>query len=110
MANYALLLVSIINWMKGVKKCSEVLFVWLGETYERVQQSGDVIAQKARFQLLTRILGMVHCENEPFCELVERLDWEDGFQVELPNYLANFTEAMFGGRHRRNRSHVRRRI
>jgi len=95
MANYALLLVSIINWMKGVKKCSEALFVWLGETYERVQHSGEVIAQKARFQLLTRILGMVHCENEPFCELVERLDWEDGFQKELPNYLANFTEAMF---------------
>eukprot|EP00929_Paragymnodinium_shiwhaense_P118618 TRINITY_DN90530_c0_g1_i1.p1 TRINITY_DN90530_c0_g1~~TRINITY_DN90530_c0_g1_i1.p1 ORF type:complete len:600 (+),score=108.58 TRINITY_DN90530_c0_g1_i1:105-1904(+) len=76
----------IANWLKGIAKVSDPIFIWLSTTFDRVQHSGSVHCLNIRGQIMLRVLGLLHVDEDFMSGIVERVSWQNGFLMPSKNY------------------------
>lgn len=60
------------NWIKSVMKLRNILFMWLHETMEHVEECGEVVIMNIRRQLFSRVYGMLICDEVQHLQLLKK--------------------------------------
>eukprot|EP00927_Polykrikos_kofoidii_P024577 TRINITY_DN22321_c0_g1_i1.p1 TRINITY_DN22321_c0_g1~~TRINITY_DN22321_c0_g1_i1.p1 ORF type:complete len:596 (-),score=92.10 TRINITY_DN22321_c0_g1_i1:41-1615(-) len=81
---------SIRTWTMTVVKLASAVFLWLGQTYDEVQYSGNAIVLQIRREIFLRVFGLIGCDRHAMPDLLQRLRWRYGFSTTMNNSNTKF--------------------